>query len=132
MQEWRVIDINAITLHIYDLGGHRSTRRLWQDYCINIDAIIFIIDVADMSRIKEATSEFNKILMTEGIESTPILVLGNKVDLGYALSEEELRKSLLTQFYSNDIKIEMCSIIKRWGINDGISWLTKKIQEKSY
>jgi len=35
------------------MGGHETARRLWKDYCYGIDAIFFIVDSADRSRMEE-------------------------------------------------------------------------------
>ena len=61
------ITIGKVIFTMHDLGGHSSVRRLWNDYIINIDCIIFIVDASDNERIEEATFELNKLLTNEYI-----------------------------------------------------------------
>jgi GTPase SAR1 family protein len=51
-------------LKLYDLGGHPQARGLWKDYAASLaDAIVFIVDAADVRRFNEARVEINKLLL---------------------------------------------------------------------
>jgi GTP-binding protein SAR1 len=76
------------------------------------------------------------ILSNEDLSKIPILVLGNKIDLPKALSEEELRvelglHNLTTGKGKVDLKgirpteVFMCSIINRQGYGEGFRWLSQ-------
>merc|ERR1711865_1196661 len=41
MEELKIGDLR---IQAHDLGGHRSARRLWNDYLTGVDAIIYMID----------------------------------------------------------------------------------------
>jgi GTP-binding protein SAR1 len=66
-------------------------RRVWKDYFPAVDAIVFLIDSADLERINEAKAELDELLKDEQVEHCPILVLGNKIDKPHALSEDQLK-----------------------------------------
>lgn len=65
-------------------------RRVWQEYYFCVDAIVFLIDVANEKRFLEAKTELDNILKEEQIANLPILILGNKIDKFGAKSEHEI------------------------------------------
>ena len=75
------------------------------------------------------------LLSTEQLANTPFLILGNKIDMPYAVSEDELRACLgLRETTGHDvttlpkdlrpIEVFMCSILRKTGDSDGLKWLT--------
>ena len=75
----------------FDLGGHETARKVWDNYHSTADAVIYLIDTADRERFAEAKQELDKLLAIEGMQNTPFLILGNKIDIAGAASEQELR-----------------------------------------
>ena len=142
LDELRIGNINFKT---YDLGGHETARRLWQDYFPMVDGVVFVVDALDRPRFMEAKKELQGLLATEALEDVPILILGNKIDNPTAASEEELYYSLgldETKLYGKDtivvdedgretsqssrpIEIFMCSVVRRVGYKDGFRWLSQ-------
>ncbi len=76
------------------------------------------------------------------MSKTPFLILGNKIDLPSAVSEEEIRYHLgLTQTTGKGrnlaasvqqqgirpIEVFMCSVVRRMGYFEGFQWLTQFI-----
>lgn len=71
------------------------------------------------------------MLSEEELANVPFLVLGNKIDLGTAPSEEDLRYQLgLYETYGKDTKVDkssnirpielyMCSVVRKMGYGDG-------------
>jgi GTP-binding protein SAR1 len=49
------------------------------------------VDAADKDRLEESKAELELILSTPELEKVPIVVLGNKIDIKTAVSDEELR-----------------------------------------
>lgn len=129
--------VNNIRFKTFDLGGHETARRLWQDYFATVDGIVFLVDAYDRDRFPEAKEELDQILNQEELSSVPVLVLGNKIDMTSAASEDELRGCLgLFETYGKSDKVEdaynyrpvevfMVSVIKKMGYADGFRWLAK-------
>merc|ERR1719156_445219 len=86
--------IGKIRFRAFDLGGHETARRVWKDYFATVDGIIFLIDAADRSRFAEAAEELDNLLKEPGLSSVPFVILGNKIDIPTAASEDELQQSL--------------------------------------
>ena len=77
----------------------------------------------------------------EDLSKTPFLILGNKIDLPTAVSEEELRYHLgLTQTTGKGknmqnvmasgirpIEVYMCSVVRRMGYFEGFQWISQFI-----
>lgn len=77
------------------------------------------------------------LLSEEELANVPFLVLGNKIDLGTAPSEEDLRYQLgLYETYGKETKVDkasnirpielyMCSVVRKMGYGDGFKWLAQ-------
>lgn len=128
--------VNNVTFNAFDLGGHIQARRLWKDYFPEVDAIVYIIDTSDDERFLESKAELNALLMIEELADTPVAVLGNKIDLNTAVSEEHLRYVFNLQNTSGydayraknsgqrPIELFMCSIIYQQGFGTAFQWLS--------
>jgi GTP-binding protein SAR1 len=130
--------IKNIRFKTYDLGGHETARRIWKDYFATVDGIIFLVDAADRSRFPEAKEELSNLLQEPGLANVPFVVLGNKIDIPTAASEDELRHNLglySHMTYGRDTKpntsgvrpveLFMVSIVKRMGYAEGFQWLSQ-------
>ncbi len=141
-EEFRLCGITCTT---FDLGGHEQARRVWRDYFSAVDAIIFIVDTCDLSKIPIAADEIQSILVDEELAACPILIFGNKIDKAGALSEVQLAAHLgvsdsLTGKNSvptappggfegklRPVELFMCSIVEECGYGDGFRWLAKQL-----
>lgn len=130
--------IGKIRFKTFDLGGHEPARKLWRDYFASgVDGVVFLVDAVDRERFPEAKKELDALLSTESLANVPFLILGNKIDLGRAASEEDLRYQLgLFETYGKETKGErdpnirpielyMCSVVRKMGYGDGFKWLAQ-------
>ncbi|KAJ0052311.1 hypothetical protein Pint_00884 [Pistacia integerrima] len=157
------LSIGKIKFKAFDLGGHQIARRVWKDYyaksagcgnslpalcqaCIEVatnvvDAVVYLVDAYDKERFAESKKELDALLSDESLANVPFLVLGNKIDIPYAASEDELRYHLgLTNFTTGKGKVNladtnvrplevfMCSIVRKMGYGDGFKWLSQYIK----
>ena len=117
-------------IQAHDLGGHALARRLWAEYCLKVDGVLFLVDTADRTRFGEARDELAGLLAMETLATTPIAVLGNKIDLPGAASEMELKEALGLGPMSagQPVEVFMASIIRRTGYREAFEWLTQFVK----
>merc|ERR1712039_152917 len=103
-----------------------------------VDGIIFLVDAADRTRFQEAKEELSHLLNDQALANVPFVVLGNKIDIPTAASEDELRHSIglySHMTYGREIKkgepgvrpveLFMVSVVKRMGYAEGFQWLSQ-------
>lgn len=118
------IQLGNTQFKIVDVGGHKSMRKIWKNYYLNVDAIIFIVDSTDHKRLMEAKIELRNVI--DNITSNlPILLLGNKIDVKEAVGECEFLDKLDIKNEKNQgrLGVFMCSVAKRIGYKEGFEWL---------
>jgi len=121
-----------------EVGGHATARRIWKEYFANVDGIIFLVDAADRTRFQEAKEELEFLLDEQALCDVPFVIIGNKIDIPTAASEDELRNKIglhnhLTfrrdlQNRGNKLRpveLFMVSVVKRMGYDEAFQWLAQ-------
>lgn len=133
------VKFGKLTFTAFDVGGHQQARRLWKDFFVAVDAVVFLVDAADRERLPEAKKELDALLTSDELSRVPFLILGNKVDVPYALSEQELRialglhnlttgKGKAVQKDIRAVEVFMSSIVNKHGYPEGFRWLAQYIK----
>jgi ADP-ribosylation factor-like protein 2 len=73
------------TINIWDVGGQQTIRAYWRNYFEATDAIVWVVDSADISRIAACRAELETVLNEERLAGASLLVLANKQDLAGAV-----------------------------------------------
>jgi GTP-binding protein SAR1 len=82
----------------------------------------------------KARTELASVLTNAILKSVPVLVLGNKTDSKFCVSEPNLREVLELTVTSGKespnltergVELFMCSVVKNEGFQEGFKWLCK-------
>jgi ADP-ribosylation factor-like protein 8 len=120
-----------VTLKCWDLGGQPRFRTMWERYCRGVDAIVFIVDIADMDVLSQAREELHALMEHESLNGIPLLVLGNKTDLPDTLSVDELIDSMdLKNVSHREVSCYGISAKEETNLDAVIQWLMKWAHHK--
>eukprot|EP01084_Bolivina_argentea_P041962 77464_1 len=130
------LEYKNLKFTVFDVGGQDKIRALWKHYYDQANAIIFVVDSADVNRIDQnadsAKAELNRVISERQLDDIPLLVLANKQDLRTALSVNELSKRLgLTQL-KRKWKIQAAVATEAKGLYEGLDWLSQVLGESNY
>ena len=68
-------------LKLWDTGGHERFKFLIKSYYRNITALVIVYDITCIKSFLSIDTIINEYYKETGNKNTPILILGNKVDL---------------------------------------------------
>ncbi|KAG2450714.1 hypothetical protein HYH02_004552 [Chlamydomonas schloesseri] len=116
----------GVTIKMWDLGGQQRFRSLWERYCRGVQAIVFVVDAADLDNVPAAQRELHSLLEKPSLKGIPLLVLGNKNDLPGALGVQQLTDALnLKALTEREVCIYSISCKRQNNIDVTLEWLTK-------
>ena len=92
--------LDGLSISIWDFSGDERFRQEWSRFVREPQVLLFVVDSADTSRIKEVSQYLISILQHPKIEGIPVLILANKQDLPAALSLKELAEKLSLAHYT--------------------------------
>lgn len=116
-----------VTLKCWDIGGQPRFRTMWERYCRGVNAIVFIVDIADTAVLDQARDELHALMGHESIRGIPLLVLGNKSDLPEKLTVDELIDALDLKTISNrEVSCYGISAKEETNLEAVVQWLMKR------
>ncbi|KAH7557034.1 hypothetical protein JRO89_XS11G0032500 [Xanthoceras sorbifolium] len=122
----RKVTKGNVTIKLWDLGGQRRFRTMWERYCRGVSAIVYVVDAADRDSIPISRSELYDLLTKPSLSGIPLLVLGNKIDKSEALSKQALVDQLgLETMTDREVCCYMISCKDSINIDAVIDWLIK-------
>lgn len=116
-----------LSMTAWDIGGQDKIRPLWQHYFTNTDAIIFVVDSADGTRIAEAKQELHKVLSHEALQRCKVLIYANKQDLPNALNAQQVAAQMGLNSLRQDWYVQPCVGKSVEGLYEGLDWLNNKL-----
>ena len=66
---------NNLSLNFWDVGGQKSIRPFWRNYYEETDGIVWVIDSADLDRLKDCKKELESVLNADVRTNTIIVNL---------------------------------------------------------
>ncbi|MHA1976951.1 MAG: ADP-ribosylation factor family protein [Candidatus Hodarchaeales archaeon] len=121
---YRTVKYRQIMFSLIDLGGQEIYRNLlWQPSLEKADAIVFVLDSADL-RITEASAAFWESIQQN--ENAPVLFIANKIDLPGARTFDTIVQDLdLTRATRSSRPVGLFRISAKTGENfyDAFDWL---------
>ncbi|KAF7831118.1 ADP-ribosylation factor-like protein 8c [Senna tora] len=140
----RKVTKGNVTIKLWDLGGQRRFRTMWERYCRGVTAIVYclsldilslqtyihtagyVVDAADRDSVPISRSELHELLTKPSLNGIPLLVLGNKVDKSEALSQQALVDQLgLESIKDREVCCYMISCKDSINIDVVMDWLIK-------
>lgn len=113
-----------------EVGGRDTIQSLKKQYYQSTDAIIFVVDSSDHSRLNEARDEVMRLMHESHLHQAALLVFANKQDLPHAMSDDELSDKLgLTTFDDWPWSVYPSCACEGDGFYDGLDWLQSKLAE---
>ena len=122
----RKVTKGGVTIKMWDLGGQARFRSMWERYCRGVQAIVFVVDAADLDGVDAAKGELHELLAKPSLAGIPLLVLGNKNDLPEALSATDLIARLdLRELRDREVCLYSISCKRQSNIDVTLDWLTR-------
>ncbi|KAM0037877.1 putative small GTPase superfamily, ARF/SAR type, P-loop containing nucleoside triphosphate hydrolase [Helianthus debilis subsp. tardiflorus] len=119
-------------LQLWDLGGQPQFRSMWERYCREVSAIVYVVDAADHDNLSISKGELHDLLSKPALSGIPLLVLGNKIDKAGALSKQALTDQMdLKSITDRKGCCFMISCKNSTNIEPVIDWLVKRSKSKS-
>lgn len=120
-------------LLVWDLGGAKALRSIWQRYVQEAKAIIWVVDAADPSRMDDSKQTLRQLVAHPHLQHQPLLILANKQDLQHAIDPVQmtLALDLFADAESRPQCVQPCSAHTGVGIRDGVEWLMNSLQGNS-
>eukprot|EP01083_Nonionella_stella_P246370 855455_1 len=123
---------SEVNFNVFDLGGQDKLRDLWRHYYPGCNAIIFMIDSNDRSRIDLAKKkELHQLLEDKELNDNAILlVLANKQDLPNAMSVQEVTDKLsLNTIKNRTWYIHPSCATTGDGLYEGLDWISNTLNK---
>jgi small GTP-binding protein len=98
---------DRVDTQIWDLGGQQGYERLRRRYFSGSRGALMVFDLTQRETFDNLDYWFNQLWDCSPTKELPVLILGNKCDLGeeeFAVTEKEINAYLKKTMKKNDIK----------------------------
>lgn len=100
---------------------------MWERYCRDVNAIIFVVDAADRAAMPVAKEELHELLAKSSLSGIPLLVLANKSDLPEKMNVDEIIEALeLKRIVRREISCYGVSAKDETNLEAVLSWLVAR------
>ena len=129
----KTMDYKGYRLNIWDVGGQKTLRSYWRNYYEATDGMVWVVDSADVRRLRDCKDELRKLLGEEKLAGASLLIFANKQDIPGALTKEEIAAVLeLETLGKRHWRIESCSAFTGEGLLEGFDWCVGDVGARIY
>ena len=126
------IERQNVKLQCWDLAGQTAFRQGWTTFFNGTDAILFIVDSSDRTRIGEARTELFRVLEDESTGNCCILILANKQDLPNCMSVTDVMESLqLSEIKDHEWSILPSCSLTGQGLEEAVDWFVAHLDNSN-
>lgn len=120
-------------LLLWDLGGAKALRPIWERYVEDAEALIWVVDASDATRLEESASCLRELMSRKHLIHSPLLVLANKQDADDAMDavKTSLALDLLSDAEMRPQCVQPTSAVTGQGIREGVDWLLQHLRNPS-
>ena len=129
----KTMSFRGYRMNIWDVGGQKTLRSYWRNHYEATDGMVWVVDSADVRRLRDCKDELHKLLGEEKLAGSSLLIFANKQDIPGALTKKEIAQVLeLDQMEKRHWHIEGCSAVSGEGLLEGFEWCVKDIGARIY
>lgn len=116
-----------VSIRCWDLGGQVKFRNMWERYCRDVNAILFVVDAADRDSMPVARDELHTLLDNQSLEGIPLLILANKSDLREKQTVDEVIDALdLKKIVHRELSCYGVSAKEETNLEAVLQWLVAR------
>lgn len=112
------VNYRGLNFTVWDIGGQTRLRELWHHYYNGSNAIIYVLDSADIERIALAKETLESVISHPDMLQCPVLIFANKMDLT-TLRPVEIVEKMGLHKYKRAWHMQPCCGINGDGIIEG-------------
>lgn len=118
---------------IFDLGGGKNFRGIWNHYYHDCHGYIYVVDSADEGRTEEAATSFGEFAENKFVRGKPILIFANKKDLPSSKPPLVIEKDVLLvekRLHSEQPfkVVHSCAIQEDPAVEAGVEWILATVE----
>jgi signal recognition particle receptor subunit beta len=133
------VKFGSMDIMAYGVGGRSNMRPLFRHYYSTTNGLVYILDIStrDSWYIESQKDELQRLLSEQDLIGMPLLILGNKVDLPSAMSQEELEElvNLKSIRRTRAVEVRRVSVLSHKldaePINSAFKWLKTQMNHPS-
>lgn len=125
------IRYKRMIMNTWDVGGQERIRALWRHYFSGTDALIYVIDCADIKRFDDAKKELYRVIDDKELSGCLVAVLANKQDVEGAINPKEVIERLdLGKLENHEWCVIPTVAVKGIGLTEMLSWISSHIPKR--
>eukprot|EP01116_Phalansterium_solitarium_P010108 TRINITY_DN24564_c0_g1_i1.p1 TRINITY_DN24564_c0_g1~~TRINITY_DN24564_c0_g1_i1.p1 ORF type:complete len:219 (-),score=45.05 TRINITY_DN24564_c0_g1_i1:142-798(-) len=131
------VDYEHFSLQVWDLGGQKKNRDVWNLYYDDTDLLIWVINAADKERVTSSLYALAAVLQDERMRYVPVCVVAGKQDLPGAASKADIERMIADSQCIGDehsfCVLEMClggPFEKHSELEPMFAWISETFADK--